>query len=99
MFWATHIPGDEYPVVELHGELDIFSAEQARDALHAAIISGPRMVIDLEKLEFLDCAGLRVLLRAQERCDSLGGWLVPVKPQGIVRRLLDALDVWWEDSS
>jgi anti-anti-sigma factor len=97
MFWAHHIPG-EYPVVELHGELDITSAGQAREALHSAIIPDPRVVLDLEKLEFMDCAGVRVILQVQERCDSLGGWLVPVKPQGIVRRLLDALDVWWEDS-
>jgi anti-sigma B factor antagonist len=59
-------------VLELHGELDLSAAPLLAEEIERAE-KGDRgaLVLDLGELEFIDSAGLRVILAAQER--ALGG--------------------------
>ena len=88
----------DVPVLELHGTLDAGTQAQARDVLASHIATGgigfpghPCIILDLGKLDFLDSAGLAVLIRARKRCDAAGGWLILSSPQGVVRKFLDMM--------
>jgi anti-sigma B factor antagonist len=70
-------------VVEVSGELDILSAPQLYEGL-AALIDGQghlSIVIELSGLEFMDAAGLRVLVQAQHRIRSRGGEIRVARPR------------------
>jgi anti-anti-sigma factor len=60
-------------VLELHGELDLAAAPLLAEEIERAE-SGDRnaLVLDLCDLEFVDSAGLRVILAAQERAFASG---------------------------
>ena len=50
-------------VVEIYGEIDIFSAPGLRDELLRVIRRyGPQLALDLAGVTFIDCAGVNVLL-------------------------------------
>jgi anti-anti-sigma factor len=55
--------GGRFVVVVPHGEIDMSTAEELRRALLAAYWSGAAsIVVDLEDVSFLDCAGLSTLV-------------------------------------
>lgn len=64
--------------VHVTGEIDAATAPALRDKLHDAIDAHPGALIplDLSELEFLDSAGLGVLIAARRRATSNGGNLV-----------------------
>jgi anti-sigma B factor antagonist len=77
-------------VVHVVGELDIASAEQLDSVLRTlAQRSHGRVVVDLSRVSFMDSAGLRVLVRARERMDAGGRWLLTRGATGQPRRLLE----------
>jgi len=58
------------------GEADIFTAPSLRRALREAIDVGrPRLVVDLDRLTFLDASTLGALVAAQRRIATTGGTL------------------------
>jgi anti-sigma B factor antagonist len=67
-------------VVAVHGELDIESAPALKEALVEAIGDHPgeRIVVDLEGLEFIDSAGLGILIGGRKRARDNHGDLVLV---------------------
>ena len=98
MFWTLSSSLCDIPVLELNGILDAGTRSDAWDALASHIATGgigfpghPCIILDLGKLDFLDSAGLAVLIRARKRCDAAGGWLILSSPQGVVRKFLDVM--------
>ncbi|HYD97959.1 MAG TPA: STAS domain-containing protein [Alphaproteobacteria bacterium] len=81
--------GGEETVVRLSGRLTFNDHAQFR-ALIRAMIGHParRQVIDLERLEFVDSAGLGMLLIAREEMANIESTLVLRHPQGQVKRVL-----------
>jgi len=85
-------PDDESaPVVAVHGELDLDSAQELRNALVETIDEHPGLtvIVDLEGVEFIDSAGLGVLLGGRERAQSRNGDLVLVATGRSVVRVLE----------
>lgn len=75
-------------VVELAGELDVYSAPQLRDVLaEAAARSAPLIVVDLAALEFMDSSGLGVLVAGWKRARAQGGRLSVAAPSARVARI------------
>jgi anti-anti-sigma factor len=68
-------------VVSLRGELDIAEAGRVTDALTAAAAGDARVVVDLAGLDFVDCSGLNVLLRALKMLRLAGSQLWLAAPQ------------------
>ncbi len=85
----TRICGDHI-VVALSAELDICKA-----AVTIAAIAGRRpgrehcVIVDLQALDFIDCAALRALARAQQRARAAGGQVLLAAPAGTLARVLD----------
>jgi anti-sigma B factor antagonist len=84
----------ERVVLELHGELDLLGApllEQEIDRLSAS--SPSTIVLDTQDLQFIDSAGLRVILAADEAARARGGELAMTPGPQQVRRLLEIAGV------
>lgn len=79
-------------VVRLAGTLTSGSAGEVQDRIMRWLASSPdiRVVaVDLESVEFMDSAGLGVLLAALRAVNDRGGGLTLVRPGRKVRMLLD----------
>jgi anti-sigma B factor antagonist len=64
-------------VVSLAGELDLYNANEVRDALVEAADRKPeRLVIDLSGVEFIDSTALGVLIEARTRLDNRRAFLL-----------------------
>jgi anti-sigma B factor antagonist len=70
--------GSDASLLVLRGELDIHSAPAFREAVAAADIGAPNLVMDLSEMEFIDSSGIQVLLEEQKRLHEKGGRLVIV---------------------
>ena len=76
-------------VVEVAGALDAFTAPYLGDYLDLVrSAAGPRVVLRLGGLSFVDCAGIRVLLAAREEARSGGGWQRLEAVPAVVRRVM-----------
>jgi anti-sigma B factor antagonist len=80
-------------VVALHGELDLVDARAVADTLEAMAARGPRIIVDLSGLEFIDASGIAALSRGRRRARGAGGDLLLAAPQQRVQRVLAIL---WE---
>ncbi len=75
-------------VLHLSGEFDwacIGRVEAALERVSEARIE--EVVLDLRKLEFMDSAGLRTILRANDRAKAERFELVVVRPRGLANRV------------
>ncbi len=59
-------------VVALEGRLDTSSSPELEDVLDSSLDGVKELVFDLEQLDYLSSAGLRVLLTAQKRMGRQG---------------------------
>ncbi|MEV0225444.1 STAS domain-containing protein [Streptomyces sp. NPDC050704] len=82
---------DGFTVVEVLDEIDMATAGALAEHLDAAT-AGPRphVLVDLRRVVFFDCSGLRVLCRADRRAKERDGTLRLVSDQPRIHRLLRA---------
>lgn len=81
---------DGAALVRLDGELDLHTAPHLAQVLRVAQAGGRAVVLDLRRLEFIDCVGLAVISAADRRA-RLGQsrLILLVRAGGTVDRLLD----------
>lgn len=80
---------DGLRVAHLEGVLDALQIEAFRDEL-GSIGNGERLVLDLERLTFVDSAGLHALFKVARAAKEVGariGLVVP--PESPVRRVVE----------
>lgn len=66
-------------VLEVGGEIDVYTAPQLRERLVSMVDGGARrVVVDLGRVEFLDSTGLGVLVGALKRLRGVSGELLLV---------------------
>jgi anti-anti-sigma factor len=82
--YAIHDAGEH--VLRLEGELDLAAAPELRRRFDEA---GGAVVVDLERVTFIDSAVLKELLRARVEMAERGARLVLAGVSAPVRRLLD----------
>ncbi len=80
-----------HDVVVVKGEIDIATAPMLDKAL--AKFSKKEVFLDLRKTEFMDSAGLKVLITQRSRIEEAGGALRLVVGEGPVMRLLELAGV------
>ena len=64
---------DAATLVVLRGDLDLATAPQLRECLVKVIEERARVVVDLEAVDFLDSAGLGILVGGLKRARTHGG--------------------------
>jgi stage II sporulation protein AA (anti-sigma F factor antagonist) len=76
-------------VVEISGELDLFTAPAFRERVDRALSAdGPRnLVLELSQLSFVDSSGLGAILGRYKVVTQLGGRMILVCPQPQVQRI------------
>jgi anti-sigma B factor antagonist len=97
---------DGIQIVSVSGEVDLYSAHRLRELIWRAKEQAgddpQRVVVDLSEVEFIDTAGLEVLLEEWNATRQFDGRLCLVAQQGPIRRLLevtglsDLLDLYAE---
>jgi anti-anti-sigma factor len=84
---------DGIQIVTVRGEVDLYSAHRLRELILRAKrqvgSDPPRVVMDLSGVEFMDTAGLEVLLEEWNASRQLHGRLCLVAQQGPITRLLE----------
>jgi anti-anti-sigma factor len=80
--------GDGALVVALQGELDLAAVEALREAI-GAVADTAGVILDLERVTFVDSSGLRELLAAEAACQESGIGLVIAAAPPQLLRLLD----------
>jgi anti-sigma B factor antagonist len=86
---------DGWAVLSLAGELDLTTAPRLREQVVRTVVDGqPRVVLDLQSVEFVDSTGLGVLVGLLKRTRSQGGDLRLVSTRSAMQKLLEltALD-------
>ena len=79
---ALEVHQDERGVLRLKGEVDLATAPILETRLDQANgeVNGP-LILDLGEMTFIDCTGLSVLARAQNRLRADDGEIVlPISP-------------------
>lgn len=75
-------------VLGLHGELDLLGAPLLQKEIEQVEGDGPGIIVlDLQDLQFVDSAGLRVILAAHERSQQHGRELALTRGTEQVQRL------------
>ncbi|MCU1454144.1 MAG: Anti-sigma factor antagonist RsbV [Acidimicrobiales bacterium] len=77
-------------LVSLRGHVDLVVADELQRAVSAVIDDDvERVIFELEHLEFMDAAGLRVLVSARARLGGAIGSVVVRNPSAMIRRVLE----------
>jgi anti-sigma B factor antagonist len=78
----------EHTVLEVSGEVDVYTAPALRDRITDLLDAGQQLlIVDLAGVEFLDSTGLGVLVAGLNRAREVGGSLALVCPQERVLKL------------
>lgn len=78
----------DHAVLEVGGEVDVFTAPRLKDELAALARAGERnVVVELSGVGFLDSAGLGVLVGAHQRLSAGGGALSIACPEDRLPRI------------
>lgn len=81
---------DRLLCVYLHGEIDHHSAVSLREELDALILRERplRLVLDLSRIEFMDSAGLGLLMGRYRLMKDLGGVMAVERPNERILKIL-----------
>lgn len=76
-------------IVTLHGEVDVLTVDQVRQALSEALAAAPRSItVDLADLSFIDSTGLGALIFGFQRSRDAGVAYRLARPSDGVRQIL-----------
>jgi anti-sigma B factor antagonist len=79
----------EWTVLDVRGDVDVYSSPTLRHQIIDRIQRGDsRIIIDLEHVDFLDSAGMAVMISGLRLATNSDGTLVLVQPGDQVRRML-----------
>jgi anti-sigma B factor antagonist len=86
--------GDNTYLVDVGGELDLYTSPRLRSHISGLIAEGAHVVIvDLSEATFIDSSALHVLLGVLRQLDELGGRLAVVCPDGNLRRVFEVTGI------
>lgn len=81
---------DGTTTVRVQGEVDLYTAPRLRERLDAVVAGeAPRVVVDLEQLDFIDSTGLGVLVGALKQARDSGGDMSLRNPSRSTHKLLE----------
>ena len=84
----VHSEPPGFTVVEVGGEIDVYTAPKLRERLVSLVESGHyKLIVDMENVEFLDSTGLGVLVGGLKRVRAHDGWIDLVCTQSRILRI------------
>lgn len=80
---------EELPVLDVVGEIDIYTTPQFKDAVSAAIEEGkPGIIINMSQVTYMDSSGFGTLLSATKRLRPISGALFLSNCNEAITRML-----------
>jgi anti-sigma B factor antagonist len=79
---------DDVVLAEISGDIDISTAAGLRERLFELADHGKPLIVDLNRITFIDSTGLGALVAVARRADAHGGSLHAVCSQPHTRKLL-----------
>jgi anti-sigma B factor antagonist len=80
---------DDVPVLDVIGEIDIYTTPQFKDAVSAAIDEGkPSIIINMKDVSYMDSSGFGTLLSATKRLRPVDGALYLAACNDAIQRML-----------
>jgi len=84
----VHSDDAGFTVIEVGGEIDVYTAPKLRERLIGLVESGSyQLIVDMEAVEFLDSTGLGVLVGGLKRVRAHDGWIDLVCAQSRILRI------------
>jgi anti-sigma B factor antagonist len=84
----AHSEPPGFTVIEVGGEIDVYTAPKLRERLVSLVESGSyELIVDMENVEFLDSTGLGVLVGGLKRVRAREGWIDLVCTQSRILRI------------
>ena len=84
----VHSEPPGFTVIEVGGEIDVYTAPQLKERLVSLADSGSyQLIVDMESVEFLDSTGLGVLVGGLKRVRNHEGWIDLVCTQSRILRI------------
>jgi anti-sigma B factor antagonist len=75
--------------IQVDGEIDLATCPRLQTVLADLADHGfHQLIVDLERVGFLDCTGIGVLVGAEQRARARGGFLKLARPQPLVDLVL-----------
>lgn len=94
LYIEIKIESDQRKIFSLAGSLDTNTAPQLEDVLEREIDSEVQVAImDMNKLEFLSSAGIRIIFKAKKLMDARKGKFMLVNLQPQVRKVFEIIKV------
>jgi anti-sigma B factor antagonist len=86
----TRCIDDQTAIVDLHGEMDVYTTPQAKEVMLDLLEKGyHHLIVNLQHAEYLDSTALGMLVGTLKRTREKGGDLRLVSPTPRIRRLLE----------
>ncbi len=80
---------DDLPILDVAGEIDIYTTPQFKEAVTAAIEEGkPGIIINMAEVRYMDSSGFGTLLSATKRLRPVSGTLSLVGCNDAITRML-----------
>lgn len=87
---GTRTADRELPIIELEGEVDVYTAPQLKQQMIGILEGGAKeLVVNLEKVDYLDSTALGVLIGGLKRMRERDGNMVLVCPSPRIRRVFE----------
>ena len=84
----VHSEPPGFTVIEVGGEIDVYTAPKLKERLVSLVESGSyQLIVDMESVEFLDSTGLGVLVGGLKRARAQEGWIDLVCTQSRILRI------------
>lgn len=84
----VHSEDPGFTIIEVGGEIDVYTAPKLRERLISLVESGSyELIVDMEGVEFLDSTGLGVLVGGLKRVRAHDGWIDLVCTQSRILRI------------
>jgi anti-sigma B factor antagonist len=84
----VHSDTPGFTVIEVSGEIDVYTAPKLRETLINLVEAGSyQLIVDMEGVEFLDSTGLGVLVGGLKRVRAQDGWIDLVCTQNRILRI------------
>ena len=84
----VHSEPPGFSVIEVVGEIDVYTAPKLRERLVSLVDAGSyQLIVNMEGVEFLDSTGLGVLVGGLKRVRAHEGWIDLVCTQSRILRI------------
>ena len=78
-----------FTILDVSGEVDVYTAPKLKEALGAVITSGQvHLIVNMERVTYMDSSGFGTLLGALKRVRTEGGTVNLIKVSSAIERML-----------